>query len=262
MGPVPRTYANINKTANTDPEDAIKEIEQLAGDERRDIRYLDLVFGLWLKGDFAAARRVSNKISNLKARAKLETLIDFGSAPRSLSDASSEPSSVEIIAQKMPQGAERAILWLGVAQAYIAKEKTARANEAIRESLKSATALDDPRRPLLTLAAASQLAGSDADFAVSVLATSVKEFNKYSVAKVELDEEVVIGPLTLRFPLRLDSVQFDFSKSLVPLIKLSPQLVESQLRDLKSDELKAEVLLAEARLLSAELLQPKARSKG
>ena len=41
------TYANINKTANTDPEDALKEIEQLAGDERRDIRYLDrcLAFG-------------------------------------------------------------------------------------------------------------------------------------------------------------------------------------------------------------------------
>lgn len=257
-----RTYANINKTAYTDPEDAIKEIEQLAGDERRDVRYLDLVFGLWLKGDFAGARRVSNKISNLKARAKLETLIDFGSAARSLSDASGEPSSVEIVAQKIPQGAERAILWLGVAQAYIAKEKTARANEAIRESLKSTTALDDPRRPFLTLAAASQLASSDADFAVSVLATSVKEFNKYSVAKVELDEEVVIGPLTLRFPLGLDSVQFDFSKSLAPLLKMSPQLVESQLRDLKSDELKAEVLLAEARLLSTELLQPKSRSKG
>ena len=256
------TYANINKTANTDPEDAIKQIEQLTGDERRDVRYLDLVFGLWHKGDFASARRVGNKISNLKARAKLETLIDFGSAARSLSDASNEPSSVGVIAQKMPQGAERAILWLGVAQAYIAKENTAQANEAIRESLKSTTALDDPRRPFLTLAAASQLAGSDADFAVSVLATSVKEFNKYSVAKVELDEEVVIGPLALRFPLRLKSVQFDFGKSLAPLMKMSPQLIESQLRDLKSDELKAEVLLAEARLLSTELLQSKSRSKG
>lgn len=255
------TYANINKTGYADPEDAIREIEQLAGDERRDIRYLDLVFGLWRKGDFADARRVTNKISNLKVRAKLETLIDFGSAATSFLDASSEPSSVEEITRKMPHGAERAILCLGVAQAYIAKKNTARANEAINDSLKSTSALDDPRRPLLTLAAASQLAGTDPDSAVSVLATSVKEFNKYSVAKVELGEEVVIGPLTIRFPLRLNSVQFDFSKSLAPLMKMSPQLVESQLRDLKSDELKAEVLLAEARLLSTKLLQLKSRSK-
>ena len=162
----------------------------------------------------------------------------------------------------MPHGAERAVLWLGVAQAYIAKENTARANEAINESLKSTSALDDPRRAFLTLAAASQLAGSDPDSAVTVLATSVKEFNKYSVAKVELAEDVVIGPLTMRFPLRLNSVQFDFSKSLAPLMKMSPQLVEAQLRDLKSDELKAEVLLAEARLLSTKLLQSKSRSKG
>ena len=254
------TYSSIKKTTNTNLEDAIKEIEQLVGDERRDVRYLDLVFDLWRKRDFVEAKRLTDRVSNLKARSKLETLIDFGKASESL-ETSTQSSSVEEIAQKMSHGPERSILWLGIAQKYIGKGNTSRANEAVKESLKSTSKLEDPRRPFLTLAAASQLAEIDPDFAVSVMAASVKEFNSYLVARVEWDEEVVIGPLTMKFPLRLNSVQFDFSRSLIPLMKMSPELTESQLRDLKSDELIAEVLLAEARLLSARLLQPKTPTK-
>lgn len=109
-------YVNINKASLSNAEEAMREAEKITESERRDIAYLDVAFNSWLKHDFKTARAATAKITDREASEKLNVLINFGEGTSLLKDNPESIADAEKSANALPQGIERALLFLGIAQ--------------------------------------------------------------------------------------------------------------------------------------------------
>lgn len=239
-------YLNINKIKMDGPEEKMSKAEKIPGAESRDIAYLDVAYNSWLKRDFKTARAATAKITDHEASSKLTVLINFGEAIQLLNGKPESVAGAETLANELPQGIERALLFLGIAQAAAKAGNIPHAREAIGLSVKATQAVTDARRPFLTLAAAGQLAGFDSVAAESLLTDGIKEFNaqdETSVANVEWRQQVAIGSLVERFPLEVKNVETGFGQAFRRTITNNPDGGASKAESFTNEQLRARAFI-------------------
>ena len=245
------TYSNFKDSTPKDLDEDLNEIDKDQNEESRNGKYLSLAADYWGRNDFRNARAVASKITDAEARAGLETLIDFGEAVRRL-ESEKDYDGAEKIAARLPQGVERAVLWLAIAHAHMKNGASARASEAIRFSLASARQVEDARRPFLILSAASELARVDRVLAQITLAEAVKEFNarkKGSLNEVVWEQRVEAGVLWRYFPLRVKGVGFSLEQTLPSLLDADMEGTLASVNNLTGEEEVEQVLTTTAAVL-------------
>jgi hypothetical protein len=246
------SYSKLALTSTVkDLAQELHDIENITGLDRREAEYLSLTFTLWWKGDFKNSRTVAARIKDATARGQLLTFIDFAEAASSLKHG--ETSFAEEKATKLASGIERALLWLGLAQARFKQGDNARTSEAINESLKDARRIEDIRRAFLVLTAASELARFDPLIAGSTLSEAVQAFNSIEATSsdnIRWVRTVEAGTLWRDFPVEIEGIQFNFAQALLPLIAADPEGTLSIIANVKNEELlgKGLAVLAEALL--------------
>ena len=241
-------YANLSTTTPKDLDENLKEIAKNPDEQYRDEQYLSLFAEFWEKRDFTAADAIASKIADKEVRGSLRTLTGFGEGARALERGNN--SEAEKIAAKLPQGMERAVLWLGLARAQVGLRDLQSAAESINFALVAARHVEDARRPLLVLSAASQLAQFDQASAQVVLGEAVKELNarkKGSLAEVELQQRIEVGGLWRYFSLQVKGVDFGLEQTLPILVKVDQEGTLNSLQNLKGVEELAQALVTIAK---------------
>lgn len=244
-------YRYLDQPALSD-EERLNNAENKPDQDSRDIAYLDLVTQSWLKKDFKMARAATNRIANQEANRRLTILIDFAEATSSLKLDHKRVSEAEAIAEKLPQGIERAILLLTISQTRAKAGESIRAGEAVDSALKASRSVNDARRPFLMLCAASQLAGIHSFATQSVLSDSIKEFNAFddvSLAAIDWNQTVQVGPLVARFPLDKGEVDFSFERAFLAIVVADPEGAAARAENLKNEFLRARGFVAVAATL-------------
>ena len=259
-------YVNIKRVAFDSAEDAMRKAEKISGAESRDVAYLDVAFNSWLKQDFKTARAATAKITDDEASDRLNVLINFGEGARLLKDSPEMVTSAEKIANEMPQGVERALLFLGIGQVATKGGNFPQARGAIDLAVKSAQAVPDARRPFLLLTAASQLAGFDSVASESLLADAVKEFNSHdaaTLANIDWRQRVEIGPLVEKFPLKVKDVEIEFGQAFRRTIANNLEAGAFRAESLKNEHLRVQAFIelaaANLRALPKTTIQPEER---
>ncbi len=216
------TYKNSEVRAPKDFDEITKELEKKEDVHYRDSLYLSLVSDLWQRSDYAKARIVNARISDMAVRDRLTSIIGFGEATTALKKGA--VGEAEKMCVRLPQGIERALLRLGIAHMYADKGDLPRAAESINASLLDAAKLDDSRRPYLVLSAASQLVHVNAPAATATLLDAVRQFNalKDSTVDDNWDERVEVGMLWRDFPLEVEGVSHSFSQAMPDLMRADP----------------------------------------
>lgn len=235
-------YVNINRATLDSPEEKIREAEKIPGAESRDIAYLDVAYNSWLKHDFKMARAATAKITDREASTKLTALINFGEGAWLLKDSPKSVADAENLANELPEGVERALLFLGIEQMAAKAKDIPHAREAIGLAVKATQSVTDTRRPFLILAAAGQLAGFDSVAAGALLADAIKEFNaqdEAALANIDWRQEVEIGPLVEKFPLEVKDVEIRFGQAFRRTISKDLDGSAYRAESLKNEHLRA-----------------------
>lgn len=253
------TYSNVKKRGLSDPnglELALKEIERMPDQDSRDIRYLSLTFVLCMKADFSRAREIAKRISDLSVAQDLEIVISFNEGARLLEKKAIKLSEVKQVAERLPQGIERAMLWIAIAKAEIDANDTVGANTALDDALTSARKVDDVRLPFLTMNLASQWSRIDRERGETMLIEAIKQFNAQKPAafsKVEWRRKIELGPDIERFPLKVKGFAYQMEEALQPLIASDSERTAMLLQTLSSEQPLAEAIIA----MSKVVLNPK-----
>jgi TonB family protein len=235
-------YLNINRVTLDSSEEKMSKAEKIPGAERRDMAYLDAAYSSWLKHDFKTARTATDKITDREASTRLATLINFGEGAWLLKDGPKSLAVAERLVNELPQGVERALLFLGIAQSAAGVADIPHAREAIGLAVKATQSVTDARRPFLTLAAAGQFADFDSVAAGSLIAEAVKEFNAQDGAEwsnVDWRQQVEIGPLAENFPLEVKNVEVRFGQAYRHAIANNLEAATSISENLKNEQLRA-----------------------
>ncbi len=248
-------FANINKKTVDSPEQIMSNAEKLPDADSRDVAYLDVASRAWLKKDFATAQVASAKIENKAARAQLETLIEFGKASAKIKSNSSQLREAVEIADKLPPGIERAVLYLGISESAFKNKNVTLANESTTQARSAIQSVTDSRKPYLLLLAAKQLARYDAAAAESAFTDVVKGFNALdnkALSGIVWNQKVQVSELVENFPLTIAGLDFSFNKAFGSILSVaSIDSSISKARELKSEQLRMNAFVA----LTNELLK-------
>ncbi|HKB69004.1 MAG TPA: hypothetical protein VKC61_24395 [Pyrinomonadaceae bacterium] len=247
-------YEGLKADTQQSSDDILEAIEKVPDAQRRDEQYLALVSDLWHGSQFARARSVAVKISDKTTQTELLNVIAFKEAAGKLKRTDGVAEAEEI-AVNLPDGIERAILWLGITRAYIKAGNPQRVSMAANTMLTSIRRVNDARRPYLLLCASGQLARFDQELAAVTLVEAVNEFNKQSavsLGEVEWERRVESGLLSRYFPLGIGGVLFDFGQALPPLLKADKEGTIAAVENLKGERPLAEALLA----VTAAVMKP------
>jgi hypothetical protein len=240
------TYANLYNPKTKELEESLEEIEK-RDLKYRDASYLGLVYGLCLKNDFKQARFVNSKISDTDLKAQLSTLIDFSEGAKLLEKDQSAVSDAEAIAKRLPQGIERAVLYLGIAHARTENGDQQRAIEAITEAVKAARNLYEARSPFLILNASSQMAALDVIRGQQLLKEAVQDFNTQDsklLARVEWRQRVDAKPVWRHFSMEIKGVTFGLEENLAMSVRRDVEFTWAIVGGLTDEGVRAQALLA------------------
>jgi TonB family protein len=248
-------FANINKRTVESPEQIMSNAAKLPDSESRDVAYLDVAFRAWLKKEFAIAQVAYDRIEDKDARSQLKTLIEFGKASARLKNNTPQLFEAAEIANKLPQGIERAVLYLSISEVAFKNKYTTLANESLTQARQAIQSLTDARKPYLSLLAAGQLARYDEIAADSVFIDAVKELNALD-SKVSTGltwtRQVQVGALVENFPLTVAGLDFNVNKALRAILSVgSVESNISKTREFKNERLRLSALVA----LAHELLK-------
>lgn len=259
-------FANINKRTVESPEQIMSNAAKLPDSESRDVAYLDVAYRAWLKKEFAMAQTACDKLEDKDAHSQLKTLIEFGKASAKLKDNNPQLFEAAEIANKLPQGIERAVLYLSIAEVAFKDKYTTLANECLTEARNAIQSVTDSRKPHLSLLAAGQLARYDETEAEPAFINAVKEFNtlgdKASPATT-WTQKVQTGALVESFPLTVTGLDFSLSKAL--RASLSVGSVESNIskaREFKNERLRMSAFVALAHELLKTLSNQRHKADG
>lgn len=240
------SYENLYRTTPRDSDEALTEIEKNPSAKYRDASYLGWVFDLCRKGEFNRARKVNEKISDHDLQVQLSMLISFTEGARLTERDQAALVEAKSIAQKLPQGIERAVLFLGIAEKSFVLGDNQGGLGAINETVKAAESVYDARRPFLLLNAAGQLAPVDPLRAEQLLKEAVRSFNSQDqtlLSRVEWRERVDSPPTWRDFALDVKGVYYSFEHNLAPLFRADPGYTINTISGLSDEKLRAGALL-------------------
>jgi hypothetical protein len=244
--------ARLNAAQPANPEsrdEALKDVDSIHDDARRDSRCIGLCYRFYQKGDFGAARAIAGEVQELQVREKLLLLVGFEEAAKlidhgKLNDAAS-------ITAKLAPGIERALLWLAIAHRQIEHGNTKLAGQTIAWSLSDAYRIQDPRRAVLILRAAADLAPFDPLLASQTLNEAVRTLNHvapYTPLKTRWAEQP--SPRSVpSFPLEAGGLDFKLSRMLGPLAKVDMDGTILEVMTLDDEEARGQSLAALASLI-------------
>ena len=106
-------YMNLPPTTT---EEKLSKAENKPDQESRDMAYLEIALQAWRKGDFKTARVAQGRISDLEAGRRLAAIIDFGDGAWSIKQKAADLEKAEALANRLPQGIERAVLLQAIAK--------------------------------------------------------------------------------------------------------------------------------------------------
>lgn len=221
--------------------DRLDSAEKKPDQESREMAYLDIANWAYRKGDFKTARLANGRIANQELAAKVGVLIDFGEAAWSMKLDRGQGSKVSATAHRLPQGIEKAILYLAIAKANSAEP--VQAEEAVDSALKASRSVEDARRPFLMLMAAAELADLKSPAAQFVLPQAIKELNSFdetAYASLDWNQTVQVGQLEARFPLAAGNVNFSFSKAFHRAVSADLEWGVACAEELKGENLRAQ----------------------
>jgi TonB family protein len=248
-------FANINKKTVDSPEQIISNAEKLPDSESRDIAYLDVAFRAWLKKDFPTAQIAGAKIENKDVRLQVETLIEFGKAATKIKNGGSQLVEAAEIANKLPQGIERAVLYLSISEIASKGNNITLANESTVQARNAIQSVADARKPYLSLLLAGQLGHYDAVTAESAFTDAVKQFNALdnsALSRITWMQKVQLGALVENFPLTVPGFDFSFNKAFSSILSIgSIDNGISKAREIKNERLRMSAFV----VLTAELLK-------
>ncbi|HEX8564557.1 MAG TPA: energy transducer TonB [Pyrinomonadaceae bacterium] len=240
-------FTNLRRTSSATSAQKLENTEKMADQHSRDTSYLDITFHSWSKGDFATARTVAAKISDEEVQNKLNVLINFGEATAFLKRQRPNLIEIEQLASRLPEGLERAVLYLGIA-AVVVKDKKTHAYANLQSAAKAARQIDGIHRPYLLLAIATNFASFDQVQADLFLNEALRAFNQLKSKDITLlkwEREVKIDPLKMRFPVATNTkLVFE---DLVQKIATIPQ-AETALESLENELLRAKAFVALAKV--------------
>src|SRR5262249_25291691 len=171
-----RAKINAERPASVNTiEDAQKDLASMGNDGRRDLRCIALSYGFFRKDNFPAAKAIAEEIKDLQARDKLLALLAFEEGAKLVDGG--KLNEAMTLATKLSAGIERAVLWLAIAHKQIERGDTKLGGTTMTWALAEAGRLEDPRRAVLTLRAAADLAGFDPALASQTMIEAVPTFN-------------------------------------------------------------------------------------
>jgi hypothetical protein len=239
-------YANLYSPKPKELDESLDDIEKREP-KYRDASYLGWVYSLCLKNDFKQARFVNGKISDTDLKVQLTTLIDFTEGARLLEKDQSAVSNAEAIAKRLPQGIERAVLYLGIAHARAENGDQQRAIEAITEAVKAAHNLYEARSSFLILNASRQMVPLDVMRAQQLLKEAIQDFNAQDsnlLSRVEWRQRVDAKPVWRHFPLEIKGVTFGLDENLAMSVKSDVEFTSATVGRLTDEGIRASALLA------------------
>ncbi len=239
------SFKYINAAPLTN-EERLANAENKPDAESRDIAYLDTALQAWRRGDFKIARTAAGRLSDPETSRRLSVLIDFGEGAWLLKRDSRRIADSKALANKLPQGIERTVLFLSIGQALAKNKDLTAAAEAIDSALKAGRLIGDARRPFLALIAAGRLTSLDPSAAQFVLTEVIKDFNSFDeneIAAVDWAQIVESGPLKARFPLDIASVDFSFAKACRTIALADLEAAMAKAEELQDENLRGQGLV-------------------
>jgi hypothetical protein len=233
------------KNTGADVETELVKADDLSGEER-DEKLFAAAFTIYQSADFARARAVAAKISDLAGRQKLLNAISFAEAAKRLE--ANEVVKTEEIADALPVGAARVSLRLAIASFYSKNRNKDRALEVLVAATNECRRLDgDRRKPYLLLAIASATIDVDPISAIAALRESIGSFNGSERLYAEWFDTIQIGSVRREFPLTVKLVDKDLASCIEKLTKAEPDTTMSLLLTLNNESLQGEALVAFSR---------------
>jgi hypothetical protein len=229
------------------PEESLANAEQKPTELEREIAFLDLAASAWRKSDFKTVRAAASMIKNTEASQTLGVLVEFGEAATLLKTNAASVEAVEKIAYKLPAGLERALLLLSIGQTGVKNGKAAEAEEAIDASLKATSAVEDLRRPCLSLVAAGQLAQLRSLRAPTVVASTIRDLNSFDTvnyAAVDWTREIEIAPLKVTFSLDISGLDLNLDTALRAIFLSDFEIGFARAQELRNEGLRGRALVA------------------
>ena len=249
--------------ANLDPappprmntiEDARRGLDDIPDDDRHDSRCIDLSYSFLHKEDFQAAKAIAGEVRNLQTREKLQTLLGFEEAVKLLERGKLNDAAA--MATKLSPGIERALLWLAIAHKQLESGNAKLAGTTITWALDEANRIQDPRRAVLILGAAADLAGFDPLLARQTFTEAIHTFNRVSpYTPLRMDwSEFVSSRILVKFSLRAGGLDFQLARMLAPLAKIDMEGTIFEVMSLEDEDARGQGLVA----LASFMLERKA----
>lgn len=234
----------------------LRKADDIQGDRSRDEYCLRAVKIFYLRDDYNAARKITDKMQYLPVREKLLKLIDFRQAAKSLERG--EVNIAEQVASKLAPGLQRVLLRLGVARVYAKNGDGVSAHAAITAAVKDAhSSLTGAQQAYSLLAAAEIVAQTDTVAGATILEEAVHSFNALDTKPLEQPqtgtvEIVKIGNQSVAFEINVAGVYLgDFHKALEPLAIADATRTEATVLELENEKVLSQGILA----LSAALFK-------
>jgi hypothetical protein len=202
-------------------EEARKALDNIPDDGRHDSRCIVVSYRFFLKEDFQAAKAIAGEIRELQTREKLQVLLGFEEAVKLLDRGKLNDAAA--VATRLSPGIERAVLWLAIAHKQLESGNAKIAATTFTWSLDEANRIQDPRRAVLILRAAADLAGFDPLLARQTFTEAIHTLNRvspYSPLRMEWSELASASVRMAPFPLQIGGLDFQLARMLAPLAKI------------------------------------------
>jgi hypothetical protein len=167
--------SSSEQTPPTDVDAILKHLDTIKTTVQRDEYCLRMIWSFYAKGDLQSARALNERISSVETRARIFDVISIREAIDSLE--AGDLDSARLQARKLPQGEQRAFLWLAIGAKLVETRDLDDATAVIEWGLADARKTDGAAKASLLLLGSELLSTVDFPASTFVLAEAVRAIN-------------------------------------------------------------------------------------
>ena len=240
---VPDVYANApTKRVSSMSSTKASNTEAEEGEDR----LLALFFDHWLQKDYAGAQKVLDKVSAIGLQDPLQQVLSFRQIADDL-EKGIAPAKIKPSILRLPPNLESALLWCGLANAYVGQAKPNGAKQSLVAAVNAASQVKDYRKPYLLLNVAKIYAEFNPSMAALTFKEAIKQFNALEgdpPQTITWQRKVEATHLSRDFSLRIKGLSVDVADVVPELAKEDDSDLYSVLLTLKDERLKAKSLIS------------------
>ncbi|MEP6947526.1 MAG: hypothetical protein ABJA02_16525, partial [Acidobacteriota bacterium] len=243
-------------------EDRLKEIDKNPDSSIRDLLYLDMAANAWWRSDFDFARMVADKLSDTKVKDELLLVITFGEVNKLLKAKPVDLDELDKKVNTMPEVTEKAMLYLGLAEAARNVGKMELEKDFISNAERTCQRIDESSTPFLLFAIAARSREIKVPGAQSIYSDAVKRLNRIDKpVDPILQHSIGTFPTQQRFPISVKNVDVGFPSSFARLIVGEGDYALTMATELDDERLKAAAFIAVAKLVLDSKPEPTRSAK-